>query len=148
MLARPRRPHRLTLAGLLILAAALWNGLRLVEAILFWKTLAEYHLRAGPAYVALSGGFWLAAGLVLFAALWTGRKWSGSAAIAAVCAYATWFWFDRLVLQVPHANMPFVLATSLLILIVILAALASSRTRRFLRQKEEYERQSKSQAPA
>jgi formate hydrogenlyase subunit 3/multisubunit Na+/H+ antiporter MnhD subunit len=148
MPARPKRPLRLTLAGLLILATALWNGVRLEQSLFFGKTLAEYHLRPGPAYVAVSGGIWLATGLILIVGLWTGRRWSGPAGIAAVCAYAAWYWFDRLVLQVLHLNWPFSLAATFVLLFLALFALGSPKTARFLRQKEAYERQSKSQAAA
>jgi hypothetical protein len=148
MLARPRRPLRLTLAGLLVLAAGLWNGLRLEQALLFGKTLGEYHLRPGAAYVALSGGCWLVMGLVVFTAVWTGKKWGRIAALAAVCTYAAWYWFDRLVVQVLHRNWPFALMVTLVLLSLVLFALVSPKTVRFLRQKEAYERQSKSQASA
>jgi predicted PurR-regulated permease PerM len=134
------------LTGLLFLAAALWNGLRLEQSLLFGRTLADYHIRPGTVYLAFSGGFWLITGLILFVALWSGRKWSRTAAISAVCAYAAWYWFDRLVLQVLHNNWPFSLAITFVVLIVVLFALVSAKTARFLGQIEAFQRQSKSQA--
>jgi hypothetical protein len=139
---------RLTLAGLFILTAALWNGLRMEQALLFGKTLAEYHLRLGPAYVAVSGGLWLVTGLILFLGLWTGQRWSRIAAIVAVCVYTAWYWFDRLVAQVLHINWPFALTATVVILVLILFALGSPKMAWFFRQKEAYERQSKDQPSA
>jgi hypothetical protein len=63
------RPIRVTLLALLMLVIALWNGLRLGQAIFFWKTLQEYG--ASPWYIVISGGFWLLGGLAL---AWGARR--------------------------------------------------------------------------
>ncbi len=131
-----KRPRLVSLLAVLIFLIGIWNGFRMVEAALFWKVLAEYHLNPGPLYVSTSGGFWLLAALFLTYGLWLGKSWSWWASIGASLAYALWYWTDRLLLQVPHANWPFALAVTLIVLAVISLALFSPATLRFLKRKD------------
>jgi len=111
---------------------AAWNGLRLVEAIFFWKTLAEYGTH--PIYIAVSGGVWLIAGLLLVWGLWLGKTWSWMAAFTGTAGYAAWYWFDRLVLQKTHANWPFALTATVVSLLIILPILSLRSTRLFFQR--------------
>jgi len=134
-----KRPGRVVLLALAVSVFASWNGLRLGEAIFFWKTLAEYG--AHPLYIAMSGGVWFIAGLLLAWGLWRGKAWAWLAAIGGAAGYGRWYWFDRLVLQKPHANWPFVLGASVIFLLFILIILFSRNTRRFF-QRDAHERKS------
>jgi len=126
--ARIRRPRRVSLLAFSALALAVWNGIRLGEAIFLWQTLREYEVRPGSLYLVISGGVWLFTGLILSAGLWLGRTWALYAAIGSVAGYTVWVWFDRLVLEQSHANWPFTLTFSLACLCIILILLFSRRT--------------------
>ena len=91
-----RRPLRINFLVLLILAVAVWNGLRLGETIFFWKTLAKYG--AHPLYIAISGAVWIIAGLLLAWGLWLGKAWGWAATLVGTVGYTAWYWFDRLVI--------------------------------------------------
>jgi phosphoglycerol transferase MdoB-like AlkP superfamily enzyme len=110
----------------------IWNGLRLGEAIFYWRTLAEYG--AHPLYIAITGGLWPVAGLFLVWGLWQGKAWGWVAALVGTVGYTGWYWFDRLVLQQPHANWPFVLIVNIIFLLILLPILFSSKTRRFFKR--------------
>ena len=127
-----QRPLRINLLALLVLALAAWNGLRLGEAIFFWKTLENYG--AHPLYIAISGGVWFIAGLLLGWGLWLGKPWAWAATLGGTVSYVAWYWFDRLVLQEPHANWPLVLIANIVFLILIFSILFSHKTRRFLKR--------------
>jgi hypothetical protein len=129
-----RRPTSITLLVLLILGLALWNGLRLGQAIFFWKTLQEYG--ASPWYIVISGGFWLLGGLALAWGARRGKPWAWAGTIGSMIGYGSWYWFDRLVLQVPHANWPFSLAFTILLAGCLALILLSPKTRAYFNKKE------------
>jgi hypothetical protein len=105
-----RRPIVVTLLALFVLGLALWNGLRLIQSLVFWSILKEYQASPGPLYTAISGGVWLLAGLSTTWGLWQGKVWAWFTALGGVLGYASWYWSDRLVFQTPHSNWPFALA--------------------------------------
>ena len=140
-----KRPIRVTLLALMVIGFAAWNGLRLGETIFFWKTLAEYG--AYPLYITVSGGVWLLTGLFLVWGLWQGKAWCWAAVFSGTVGYASWYWFDRLVLQKLHTNWPFALVTTAVFLFFILFILYSHSTRRFL-QRDEHERKFENSTPA
>ena len=127
-----KRPIRVYLLAIFVLWLAAWNGLRLGETIFFWKTLGTYGAR--PLYIAISGAVWLITGLLLTWGLWRGKAWGWAGVLAATAGYTAWYWFDRLVLQQPHANWPFVLIADLVSLLVIFTILFSRRTRLFFKR--------------
>jgi hypothetical protein len=135
--AKKTRPIGITVLSILVLWLAAWNGLRLGEATVFWKTLGEYG--AAPLYISASGGVWLIAGLFLVWGLWKGKTWGWVSTFAGTIGYTAWYWFDRLVLQKPHANWPFVLVANIVLLLLILVILFSHPTRRYF-QRDAYER--------
>jgi predicted permease len=139
------RPIGVTILALFVLFTALWSSLRLGEAIFLWKSLAEYG--AHPLYIAISGGVWLIAGLFLVWCLWQGKAWGWVAAFSGTVGYASWYWFDRLVLQRLHANWPFALVATAVFLFFILFILSSHSTRRFF-QRDDHERKSENSTPA
>jgi hypothetical protein len=125
---RPR-PISISILVLIILWLAIWNGLRLGEAIFYWNIYKAYNTY--PLYISISGGIWFIIGLFLAWSLWQGRRWGRVAVICASAGYVAWYWFDRLVLQEPHANWPFVLVANIIILFLISSILFSRRTRRY-----------------
>lgn len=110
---------------------ALWNALRFGNALAFWTTLAGYGRT--PLYLALTGAVWLVAGLVDVVGLWFGKHWGQLMTLLLAGLYLLWYWFDRLLLQQPHANWPFALVCTFLGCLFTLVLLFSPRTRDFLR---------------
>ena len=140
-----KRPVRVTILALTVLVVAAINGLRLGEALFFWKTLVEYG--AHPLYIAISGGFWFVAGLFLTWGVWRGKPWAWITAFGGAAGYTSWYWFDRLILQQPHANWPFALIFTLVSVSLILVILFSHNTKRFF-QRDSHERKSKNPTSA
>jgi len=130
--ANRQRTIGITILAFIGLMLAAWNGLRLGETIFFWKTLETYG--AYPLYIAISGGVWLITGLVLVAGLWLGETWGWAATLGGTIAYTAWYWFDRLIMQKPHANWPFVLIANIVFLLIIFLILFSRGTRRFFKR--------------
>jgi len=126
-----RRPIGVTILAILIFLSACWNGLRLGAAIHFWTTLSEYG--AHPLYEAISGGIWLAYGVLPTWGLWRGKAWARIATLGGAAGYGAWYWIDRLFLEQPHANWPFAIEVTAVILIFILFILFAPATRRFFR---------------
>jgi hypothetical protein len=101
------RPISVKFLVLFVTIAAVDNGLRLSQAIFFWKILNEYG--ANPIFIAISGGFWLLAAVFLAIGIWQRKTWAWAGTIGSVAVYGSWYWIDRQVLQAPHANWPFAL---------------------------------------
>jgi len=112
-MSEDRRPTSVTMLAVIVLGLALWNGLRLMQAISFWSIIKEYHGDPGPLYVAICGGFWFLAGLSITWGLWHRKTWAWFGALGGVICYGFWYWFDRLVFQKPHSNWPFALASTI-----------------------------------
>ncbi len=137
ILQKRSRPFSVISLTVLVFWLTIWNGLRLGEAIVFWKMLAEYG--AHPLYIAITGGVWTIAGLSLLWGFWKGKTWGWVEALVSAFGYTAWYWFDRLVLQQSHANWPFVLIANIVFLSVILLILFSRTTRQYF-QRDAYER--------
>jgi len=108
------RPTSVTLLVLLTLAIAIWNGLRLVQSIVFWSILKEHHADPGPLYGTIFGGCWFLAGLSIAWGLWHGKTWAWFSALVGAVGYGSWYWFDRLAFQEPHSNWPFALVLTII----------------------------------
>jgi hypothetical protein len=124
--------------AIFIALIACWNGLRLGEAIFYWKTLFEYDTH--PLYISISGGAWLFIGLLLSWAVWKGISWGWNVVVGGTAIYTSWYWLDRFILQEPHANWPFVMIINIILLTLIFWILLSQSTRRFF-TRDVYERQ-------
>jgi hypothetical protein len=105
-----KRPFGVTFLALIMVFAAVGNGLRLSEAVFFWKIFEEYSVY--PLYITISGGFWFLAGLSITWGLWQRKTWAWFAALGGAVGYGSWYWFDRLVFQEPHSNWPFALVST------------------------------------
>ena len=94
--------------------------------IVSWKVLSEYGVN--PLVIIFSGGFWFAIGIPLFVGIWQGHAWARICSILAATSYSLWYWGDRLFLQVPHANWPFVLIITIILLaFTVLTILANKQ---------------------
>jgi hypothetical protein len=131
------RPIRVDFLTIIVVWLAAWNGLRLGETIFFWNTLEKYG--AHPLYIATSAAVWLIAGLLLAWGLWAGKTWGWAAMLGGTPGFTAWYWVDRLVLQKPHGNWPFVLIVNIIVVLIILAILFSRQTRNFFK-RDAYER--------
>ena len=127
------RPIRVTLLALITLAMALWNGLRLGQAIVLWNILDKYG--RWPLYIAISGGLWFLGGIILFQGLWRRKFWSWSLAIGITLLYEFYYWLDRTLVQEQNANWPFALATSIIFLLIIMLILFSPQTRQYFSKR-------------
>jgi hypothetical protein len=132
-----RRPIGIYLLSLFILGLSLWNGLRLIQAIIFWPIFKEYQAHPGPLYLAISGGVWLLIGLALLWGMWRGRTWALYTTLGSVVIYAFWYWFDRLILQEPHPNWPFALLSTMM-LILFFVILVQRRIRSDFHRNPSY----------
>ncbi len=137
-LSKVYRPKRISILTICVLWFTGVSGLRLGEAIYFWKTLEEY--RASPLYICLSGGLWLIIGLTLAWGLWRGKPWSRIAVTCGIILYTFWYWVDRLVLEMPHSNWPFVLIANILLLLILFILLFSQKSSLFYK-RDIHERQ-------
>jgi hypothetical protein len=135
-----KRPFRVICLAVIVAFYTAWNGLRFGETIFFWKTLGQYG--AHPLYIAVSGAAWLCAGLLLVSGLWIGKVWGWVAMFGGTVGYTAWYWFDRLIMQKPHANWPFVLIANIVFLLIIFTILFSRKTRRFFK-RDAYEQKPK-----
>jgi hypothetical protein len=130
-MSKNQKPTGVTFIELFVLGVALWNGLRLVQAIIFWSVLKEYQAEPGTLYIAISGGFWSLAALFILKGIWQGKTWAWVGTIGFAVGYGLWYWFDRLVLEEPHANWPFALAFTVLLVGLFAFILFSPKTRTY-----------------
>ena len=130
--SRNPQPIGIAMLAIIFFGVAVWNGLRMGEAIFFWSTQEEYGVNFQ--YIGISGGFWLIVGILLAIGLLQGKTWGRKAALAGTLGYTSWYWFDRLILQRPHANWPFVLTVNILLLASIFIILFSRRTKGFFKR--------------
>jgi hypothetical protein len=129
---RNTRPGSVTLLALGVLMIGGMNFLRFVEAIRQWEFL-ETLLSISPAYLALSGLVWSAAGLALGWGVWRGLEWARRAALPVALAYSAYYWIDRLVISSEGAgtNWPFSIGLNLILLIWLAWILRRKRVQAF-----------------
>jgi hypothetical protein len=125
------RPVGIQIYTLILVFTAIGNGLRLVEAIFFWKTLGEFH--ANATYITVSGGIWMLAALFLVIGTWSGKTWAWVLNPFGVIGYVTWYWLDRLFLQFPRANWPFALIITVMVLIFFTSIYFTKNTRLYFK---------------
>jgi hypothetical protein len=135
---RTHRPIHVTFLVWLIMFTTLWNGLRLFVAIRFRDALEQYRANPGTWYLTVCAGFWLLTGLVLILGILRGRSWAWFATLGFTVGYGFWYWFDRLVLQKPHANWPFGLFFTFISLALFTFLLFSKKTMVFFAVKYPY----------
>jgi hypothetical protein len=121
-----RLPFRVTVLVWMVLWFTVWNAVRLWTAMAWRARLAEFAPVPGPLYIGLTGAFWLTAGILIVWSFWTAKPWTRTMIAGASLAYTAWYWADRLLLQQPHTNWPFLAVFNLLALILVFWALRSS----------------------
>lgn len=133
-----KRPFPVTLLAWIVLFLAILNGVRFGAALNSWDVLTAYAPHPGPFYIALTGLFWCAAGLVTFALLWRLKPQAWTAAWLFCLLYPAYAWFDRLAMQSDplRPNLPFSLGITLVFIIYTLLTLIGSKPH-FLRGTHE-----------
>jgi hypothetical protein len=135
-----RRPFSVTILLWLVLSLTAWSGLRLYSAIQWWGTLQEFASPPGPLYIAISAGVWLAASFLLLWGMWQVKAWIRYALLGAGATLAVWYWSDRLLLQRPSGNWPFVLVLTILLLAVLVVCVFAPGTKTFFSKREAHDR--------
>jgi hypothetical protein len=130
-----KRPFYVTILLVVVLIFTLLNGLRLVAAILDWRTLADLPMRVPVLYFILTGAFWAVTGFFLAVGLFLQRRWSAWLAWVALILYPLYYWIDRLFLAYRSAianRTGFLVATTLLLSAFTLWTLSRPKTRSYL----------------
>jgi hypothetical protein len=123
------RPIRVTIIGIVAIISAVNNGLRLCEASLCWRVLGKYH--ASPLYLAMSGLTWLIIFSVLVYGIWGNKPWAWAGTIVGIYSFFAWYWVDRLIIEIPHANGPFSLVLTVLLLGISTTILLSNKMKAY-----------------
>jgi len=126
-----KRPFSVTILLWLVLSLTAWSGLRLASAILWWGALLEFASPPGPWYISISAGVGLVTGIGLLWGMWQAQPWIRAALIGAGAGFTLWYWCDRLVIQSLHANWPFALGATALLLVIVMICVAHPRTKEF-----------------
>ena len=136
-----RLPWSTTLALCLVLISTCANLVRLWTGIA-WRTLfQEYAAHPGALYVALTGAFFSAVGLLILWAFWRRLWWTPRALLLGTWLYAAWFWADRLLVQSgSHTNWPFELVVTVVSLIYTAIVVREPHNAIYFR-RESYDRQ-------
>lgn len=130
-----KRPLCVTILFWLVLSLTAWGGLRLWSALRWWDDLQRFGAPLEAAYIAVSGGVWLFAGLFLLWSVWRQKAWARTWLIGAAAVFSVWYWCDRLFFQAPRANWPFALAATILLLVVAVVCPCLPETRTFFSKK-------------
>jgi hypothetical protein len=104
----------------LVLILSAWNGLRLWTALAWRDVLAEFPPSPHPAIIAISGGAWLTAGIILVWSISRKKSWAARLLVWIAAGYSLWYWFERLFWKNPHPNWLFAVIVNLALLIFIL----------------------------
>lgn len=132
---------RVTLLLWLVLSLTAWNAARVITALGWNATLAEFGARPGPLYLAASGAFWTLAGMFLLWSIWRREAWTRRSLLAGAALYAVWVWLDRLFIRAWFPpNWPFGLAVTITLLGFTAWVVLDPDNITFF-QREAYERQ-------
>ena len=130
--SRPKRVFWVRFLALIFLFLSLLGWLRLEQALLNQRLLAQLGAWPGPVYIALGGAVWGLAGLPAALGLWGRRAWSGIAARLAALVFLLTYWIDRLWFsaeRMPVINWPFSLGVSIIWLVLVYWITASLSSR-------------------
>jgi len=106
-------PFRVTLLHILVLTLSAWNGLRLWTALAWQHVLTEFSASPPPIITAISGAFWMVAGIILFWSLWQKKACASKLLVGTTAGYSVWYWSERLLWQNPHPNGVFAVIVNL-----------------------------------
>ena len=79
-------------------------------------------------------------GIGLLWGIWQSKAWIRYGLLGAGASFVVWYWCDRLFLQTQRANWPFMLGTTVLLLIFVTICVAHPRTKAFFTKRESYDR--------
>lgn len=113
-------PFRVTLLYVLVLTLSAWNGLRLWTALAWRDALDEFSAKPTSTAIAISGAFWLVAGIILLWSVWQRKVWAAKLLVGVAAGYTVWYWSERLIWQSPHPNWLFAVIVNLALLVFIL----------------------------
>jgi hypothetical protein len=134
-----KRPFGVTLFLWMVLCLSAWGLLRLLGALRWWDVLDRFGSRLNPAYLALTGAAWMAAGIVLVWSILAGKRWAYLAIPIAIFTWLAGYWLERIFFQDPRANLMFMIAVTIAISAVTLLITFNRRTKEFLLKSEEHE---------
>jgi hypothetical protein len=134
-----KRPFGVTLFLWMVLCLSVWGLLRLIGTLRWWDVLDRFHSRLGPGYLAFTGAFWLVAGIVLIWSIWAAKRWAYLALPIAILVWLAEYWLERIFFQDPRANLIFMIAITIAIVVVTLLITYNRKTKEFLLKSEEHE---------
>ncbi len=127
------RPFLLSLVSWTFIFIILMAWLRFFGAISNSSFITLLGMRPElPIYLMLSGFIWGLIGLPVVWGLWRRRPWTLKAVWVAAIFYALSYWLERIFLWEDAQNWPFVLAVTIIWLLIIIWALKLSSSQRFL----------------
>jgi hypothetical protein len=112
------RPFSAIFLMIYALGIVLWNGLRLYLVIYYWVPLQED--LAKPLYITVFAVIWMLLAMVYIVGILKRKSWVWYAGLAGAAGFGTWYWFDRLIMQMPRPDWPFALGTTCLLEIIII----------------------------
>lgn len=130
-----KRPLSVTILLWLVLSLTAWGGLRLWSAIRWWDDLQRFGTPPGAAYLAVSGGVGLAAGLLLLWGMWRRKPQTRIGLLGTAAGLALWYWCERLLLQTQRLNWPFSLGATVALLVITATCVWLPETRIFFLQE-------------
>ena len=136
-----KRPFGVTLLLWMVLMLIAWGVLRFFAALRWWDILLEFESSLSPLYLSITGAGWGVAGCVLLCSMFTGRSWTRWAILTSVMVWLIEYWMERIFFQSPRVDWPFALASTILILSIILVSTLHKSTRDFFTRSEAYEQQ-------
>jgi hypothetical protein len=136
-----KRPFGVTLLLWLVLMLIAWGGVRFSAALRGWDILVEFESALSPLYLSITGAAWAVAGCVLLWSMFTAQPWARWGILTAAIVWLLEYWMERLLFQSPRVDLPFALASTLLILSITLICTLHKSTRDFFTRSEEYEQQ-------
>jgi hypothetical protein len=125
----------------LVLLLVAWGGVRFSAALRGWDILVEFESALSPLYLSITGAGWAVAGCVLLWSTFTARSWTPRAILTAAIVWLLEYWMERTLFQSPRVDLPFALASTLLILSLTLICTLRKSTQDFFTRSEEYEQQ-------
>ena len=136
-----KRPFGVTLLLWMVLSLLTWGAVRLFAALHAWDVLVEFGSSLSPLYLSITGAGWAVAGCVLLWSMFVGRKWTRWAILTSISVWLIEYWIERVFHQQPHANLPFAVGGSVVILCITLISTLHKSTLHFFTRSEEYEQQ-------
>ena len=134
-----KRPFGVTLFLWMVLSLSAFGFLRLYGALGWWDVLHEFRSSLSPLYLSITGAAWALAGAVLLWSIWAGKRWAYLAIPSAIALWLVQYWFERIFFEAPRANLLFMIAITILLLVITMACARNQKTKNFLRKSEDYE---------